>query len=107
MAKYKCLVCDNICESDTAPETCVLCNAPSSKIVEYEKYQAEQLLSKQQLKQKIAKNKANNTPCCPKCGSKAIEAVNREYSIIWGFFGSGKTMNYCKNCGHKWEPGKK
>ncbi len=44
---------------------------------------------------------------CQIYGSKAIETVNRGYSIIWGFFGSGKTMNYCKNCGHKWEPGKK
>ena len=43
-------------------------------------------------------------PTCPHCGSTHIEAVQRGYSIIWGFLGSGQTMNYCKSCGHKWNP---
>lgn len=43
-------------------------------------------------------------PKCPKCGSTAIEATQRGYSLLTGFIGSGKTMNYCKNCGHKWKP---
>ena len=47
-----------------------------------------------------------NEPRCPKCGSISIEAINRGYDWFWGFLGSGKTMNYCKNCGHKWEPKK-
>lgn len=45
-------------------------------------------------------------PKCPKCGSTAIESAQRGYSLITGFFGSGKTMNYCKNCGYKWNPGR-
>lgn len=43
-------------------------------------------------------------PQCPKCGSTAIESTQRGYSLLTGFLGSGKTMNYCKNCGHKWKP---
>ena len=44
------------------------------------------------------------TPKCPKCGSTAIGVANRGYSLVWGFIGSGKSMNVCKNCGHKWSP---
>lgn len=47
-----------------------------------------------------------NHPKCPKCGSTAIDATNRGYSLLTGFLGSGKTMNYCKNCGYKWKPRK-
>ena len=43
---------------------------------------------------------------CPKCGSQSIATVNRGYSLWKGFLGSGKPMNVCQNCGHKWEPGK-
>lgn len=45
-------------------------------------------------------------PKCPKCGSQSIATVNRGYSLLTGFLGSGKPMNVCQNCGHKWEPGK-
>ena len=48
----------------------------------------------------------NNIPRCPKCGSTAIDAVNRGFSLLSGFWGSGKTMNYCRYCGHKWKPKK-
>ncbi len=51
-----------------------------------------------------------NTPTfvirCPKCGSTSISTINRGYSILTGFLGSGKPMNVCQNCGHKWKPGK-
>lgn len=43
-------------------------------------------------------------PHCPKCNSTEIGVVNRGYSIVWGFIGSGKSMNACKMCGHKWKP---
>lgn len=41
---------------------------------------------------------------CPKCGGTDIGVANRGYSLIWGFVGSGKTMNVCKKCGYKWKP---
>lgn len=41
---------------------------------------------------------------CPKCNSTEIGVANRGYSIIFGFIGSGKSMNVCKKCGHKWKP---
>lgn len=43
---------------------------------------------------------------CPKCGSTQITAGQRGYSFWTGFLGSGKTVNRCSNCGHKWAPGK-
>lgn len=44
-------------------------------------------------------------PCCPKCGSASIATVNRGFSIVWGFLGSGTPMNVCQACGHKFKPG--
>lgn len=43
-------------------------------------------------------------PRCPKCRSTSISTGSRGYSVVWGFIGSGKTVNRCANCGHKWEP---
>lgn len=47
-----------------------------------------------------------DVPTCPKCGSTAITAGQKGYSLWTGFLGSNKTMNRCANCGHAWEPGK-
>lgn len=47
---------------------------------------------------------ASISPRCPKCGSPYISTVNRGYSIVWGFIGSGTAMNVCQKCGHKWKP---
>lgn len=46
----------------------------------------------------------NNKPHCPKCGSSAITTVNRGFSIVAGFIGSGSPRNVCQKCGHKWKP---
>lgn len=43
---------------------------------------------------------------CPKCNSTNITTGSRGYNIVWGFIGSGKTVNRCGKCGHKWEPKK-
>ena len=43
---------------------------------------------------------------CPKCNSTNISTGSRGYSMMWGFIGSGKTVNRCGSCGHKWEPRK-
>lgn len=45
-------------------------------------------------------------PHCPKCSSTSIATVNRGYSIILGFIGSGKAVNVCQNCGHRFKPGR-
>lgn len=50
------------------------------------------------------KQQNKNTPQCPKCGSTAITAGQRGFSIITGFLGSGQTVNRCANCGYKWKP---
>lgn len=41
---------------------------------------------------------------CPKCTSTNVSTGSRGYSLVWGFVGSGKTVNRCGNCGHKWAP---
>ena len=46
----------------------------------------------------------SNKPKCPRCGSTSITAGQRGYSLIWGFIGSGNTVNRCSKCGHKWKP---
>jgi len=43
---------------------------------------------------------------CPKCDSTNITTGSRGYNIVWGFIGSGKTVNRCGKCGYKWEPKK-
>ena len=52
--------------------------------------------------------KSYRTPpkvCCPSCGSTSIATVNRGYSLVWGFIGSGKPVNVCQACGKKFNPG--
>lgn len=46
----------------------------------------------------------SNKVHCPKCNCTDIGVANRGYSIVWGFIGSGKSMNVCKKCGYKWKP---
>ena len=50
--------------------------------------------------------RAKGIPTCPNCGSHSIATMNRGYSIVWGFIGSGKPVNVCQVCGHKWSIGK-
>lgn len=49
---------------------------------------------------------ASTPVTCPKCGSTSIGVTNRGYSLLTGFIGSGKSMNFCQSCGYKWKPGK-
>lgn len=96
-----CSECKNIKKKDTAD---YIYRNKQNKI----KLEKIQKLQKQhQLNQIIQENKEKGIPACPNCGSTAIEAVNRGFSLLTGFVGSGKTLNYCKNCGHKWDPKKK
>lgn len=41
---------------------------------------------------------------CPKCNSTQISTDSRGFSMVWGFWGSGKTVNRCAKCGHSWKP---
>ena len=58
-----------------------------------------------QLRTQVTQQEAEaNKVHCPKCRSTDIGVTTRGYSAFWGFIGSGKTMNVCKNCGYKWRP---
>ena len=59
-----------------------------------------------QVRQQDAEWRASqaNTVKCPRCGSTAVTAGRRGYSLISGFIGAGKTVNRCAKCGHKWKP---
>lgn len=48
----------------------------------------------------------NSGPSCPKCGSYSVSTTNRGFSLLTGFIGSGKPMNVCQQCGHRWRVGK-
>ena len=41
---------------------------------------------------------------CPSCNSTSISTGARGWSMMWGFIGSGSTVNRCARCGHKWKP---
>ena len=70
------------------------------------KEKVQQAFKQESIKQSVAENKAKGVPCCPKCGSTAIHPVQKGFSLLTGFVGSGKTLNYCANCSHKWDPKK-
>jgi predicted Zn-ribbon and HTH transcriptional regulator len=48
----------------------------------------------------------NDIVRCRKCGSTQIATVNRGFSLVWGFIGSGNPVNVCQKCGFKFKPGK-
>lgn len=51
-----------------------------------------------------AAERERNIVKCPKCGSTAVQTVNRGYSLMTGFLGSGSPRNVCQKCGYKWKP---
>lgn len=53
-----------------------------------------------------ARQDIQTIPKCPKCGSTAITAGQKGYSLLTGFLGSNKTVNRCVNCGHTWKLGR-
>ena len=72
-------------------------------------YKAQQEQERRQqieLSKKRAEYNAKGIPTCPKCGSPSIATINRGYSMVSGFIGSGKPVNVCQVCGHKWQIGK-
>lgn len=69
-------------------------------IIEYELKMSQ---FRSQVEQKNKAREEANRPRCPKCGSTSIATTTRGYSFLTGFVGSGKPMNVCQNCGHKWK----
>lgn len=67
-------------------------------------YQLKLSQFKAQLAQIESNKEESDKVHCPKCGCTDIGVANRGYSLMWGFIGSGKSMNVCKKCGHKWKP---
>ena len=68
--------------------------------------EARKRARERKINESIERMKRGNEPlCCPKCGSRSIATINRGYSIVWGFIGSGKPVNVCQKCGHKFKPG--
>ena len=79
-------------------DTCGYCIAKNEIIAK--KYRAIRMASH---------HESNDTPStptlrCPRCGSVNVTTGSRGYSILTGFLGSGKTVNRCGSCGHKWKP---
>lgn len=75
-------------------------------IIEYELKMSQfrnQVEQQRQTKQVVQTQQSNQVKC-PKCKCTDIGVANRGYSLIWGFIGSGKSMNVCKKCGYKWKP---
>ncbi len=73
--------------------------------MEWEKRQ-ENEIKKRQIAIKRDEYMQRGIPCCPSCGSTSIATVNRGYSMLTGFIGSGKAVNVCQSCGHRFEPGR-
>lgn len=78
------------------------------KVIQEANKAKEELERKRQdeLLKKRSEYSAQGIPTCPKCASTSIATINRGYSIVTGFIGSGKPVNVCQNCGHKWQIGK-
>ena len=87
-----------------------------NKIEQYEKAMKnpreyrERVLAEEDKKRKAAelyvasKASLDEAPRCPMCGSTYISTINRGFSILTGFIGSGQARNVCQKCGHKWKP---
>lgn len=61
-------------------------------------------LKQQESQQKEQEEKSKNQIHCPKCNSTSIQTINRGYSLLTGFLGSGSPRNVCQKCGYKWKP---
>ena len=64
-----------------------------------------QLQQQEKIKETKQQKSSENQVTCPKCGSTNIQSVNRGFSLMTGFIGSGSPRNICQKCGFKWKPG--
>lgn len=84
-------------------------NTPSTVVTELSKQEAERIQRNFQnvgatAEIELSSNRKERSLTCPSCGSTSITTGQRGYNIVWGFIGSGQTMNRCAKCGHKWHP---
>ena len=66
----------------------------------------EREIERKEIERRKAECHKKGIPCCAKCGSSSIATINRGYSMVTGFIGSGKPVNVCQKCGYKWQIGK-
>jgi len=71
-----------------------------------QKLRTEAYLKNREIEKRKAECRSRGIACCPKCGSSSIATINRGFSVVSGFIGSGKPVNVCQMCGYKWEIGK-
>lgn len=69
---------------------------------DFEKYKRDEIITHTA---KYMEKRENEKVSCPKCGSLHIQTINRGYSVITGFIGSGSPRNVCQKCGFEWKPG--
>ena len=73
-------------------------------IIEYETKMAQFRVQAKQIREaEEREGEEEMRPKCPRCGSTSIATVNKGYSLLTGFLGSGTPMNVCQTCGHKWK----
>lgn len=98
------IICDKIKNHDLRPMSLPhsVNDSSCSKFAEHSIF-----YKKKKSKKKSKQKEANFTVKCPRCGSTSISTTNRGYSLVTGFIGSGKPVNVCQRCGHKWKPGKR
>ena len=46
----------------------------------------------------FSEQQQSNTICCPRCGCTEFTLLNRGYSLLTGFLGSGKVKRVCNQC---------
>lgn len=97
----KCPVCNNNNYSYNNETGFITCNICGMVVAENKNVHEKHIEKCAKIKKELDNL---NKPKCPKCGSISITAGQRGYSLFSGFIGSGKTVNRCSNCGHKWEP---
>ncbi len=73
------------------------------KRIERKRQLEQEAKTKEIIENRKAEYRAKGMAVCPKCGSPSISTINRGYSIVTGFVGSGKPVNVCQRCGHKWK----
>ena len=91
ISEWECGICGYTHKGMSPPDRCAICKASSERF---------------NVAGKINASRQPNAPSCPKCGSTSIATVNRGYSLLLGFVGSGTPMNVCQVCGYKFKPGR-